>query len=139
MDLIINGIKATPNPGESLFEITKRLGFFKGTLSTDPLAAKIAGKTFTLNYIPLRQKDVDVEGETTRRAVAASGGVVQLLSYKDALGKEVYKRTAQFIIFLAIKKCWPEAVLQSANECMEEEILGGIDTQCTSGLASDVA
>ena len=109
MDLIMNGISVAPRPGESLFEIAKRLGFFEGRLSKDPIAAKIIGKTFTLNYIPLRQKDIGDERESMRRAIAASGGVIQLLSYKDTLGKEVYKRTAQFIIFLAIKKCWPNA------------------------------
>ena len=109
MDLIMNGISVAPRPGESLYEIAKRLGFFEGRLSKDPIAAKIIGKTFTLNYIPLRQKDIGDERESMRRAIAASGGVIQLLSYKDTLGKEVYKRTAQFIIFLAIKKCWPNA------------------------------
>ena len=112
MNLTINGISVTPSPGESLYDITRRLGFFNGKLSSDPLAAKIIGKTFTLNYIPLREKDVDIDRESMRRAIAASGGVVQLLGYKDALGKEVYKRTAQFIIFLAIKKCWPNAEAQ---------------------------
>ena len=109
MNLIINGISVTPNPDETLFEIAMRLGFFEGKLSTDPIAAKIKGKTFTLNYVPLRQKDIQLERESMRRAITASGGNVQLLRYSDALGKEVYKRTAQFIIFLAIKKCWPDA------------------------------
>ena len=109
MKLTINGISVTPSPGESLYDITKRLGFFEGRLATDPIAAKIIGKTFTLNYIPLREKDVGEERESLRRAIAASGGEIKLLRYKDVLGKEVYKRTAQFIIFLAIKKCWPEA------------------------------
>lgn len=109
MNLIINGISVTPKPDESLYEIAKRIGFSGEKLSSDPLAAKIAGKIFTLNYVPLRQKDVGLVGESMRRAVAASDGIVQLLFYKDTLGKEVYKRTAQFIIFLAIKKCWPDA------------------------------
>ena len=109
MKLTINGISVTPSPGESLYDITKRLGFFEGRLATDPIAAKIIGKTFTLNYIPLREKDVGEERESLRRAIAASGGEIKLLRYKDVLGNEVYKRTAQFIIFLAIKKCWPEA------------------------------
>ena len=100
MNLTINGISVEPRPDESLFEITKRIGFSGEKLSLQPIAAKIAGKIFTLNYVPLRKKDVDLVGESMRRAVAASDGIVQLLFYKDSLGKEVYKRTAQFIIFL---------------------------------------
>ena len=109
MKLKINGISVTPMPDESLYEMTKRLGLFKGKLSTDPIAAMIIGKTFTLNYVPVRQKDVQTERDSMRRAIAASDGNITLLTYNDSLGRAVYKRTAQFIIFLAIKKCWPEA------------------------------
>ena len=97
MNLIIDGIKAQPIIGESLLDITKRLGLFKDSLSSDPIAAKIAGEVFTLNYIPLRQRDVFYERESMRKAMAASGGVVKLLRYGDPLGMDVYTKTAQFI------------------------------------------
>ena len=56
MQLIIDGISVTARPDQSLLDIAKELGMIKGKLSTDPIAAKIAGEVFTLNYIPPRQK-----------------------------------------------------------------------------------
>ena len=109
MQLIINNQKITAQPGQSLLDMVKSMGLIQGKLSTDPIAAKIAGETFTLNYIPLRQKDVQEERESIRKAMAASDGQVQLLSYQDPTGKDVYTRTAQFILFLAIRQLWPKA------------------------------
>jgi uridine kinase len=74
-----------------------------------PLAAKIAGEVFNLNYIPLREKDATPDSPTIRRAMAASGGEVHLLHYADPAGKEVYARTAQFVMFLALHRLWPQA------------------------------
>jgi uridine kinase len=76
-------------------------------LSERPLAAKIAGEVFTLNYIPLREKDMTRTG--TRAAMAASDGNIKLLYYTDAAGKELYTRTAQFVVFLALRRLWPNA------------------------------
>ena len=109
MQLIINNQKITPKPGQSLLEMVKEMGLITGKLSTDPIAAKIAGETFTLNYVPLRQKDVQEERESIRKAMAASDGNVQLLYYQDPLGKDAYTRTAQFVLFLAIRQLWPNA------------------------------
>jgi len=109
MKLTIDGIAAEALPGRSLLDIIGDLGRVKGKLSTDPLAAKIAGEVFTLHYIPVRQKDVSPERSSMRRAMAASGGVVQLLRYRDAAGREVYTRTAQFVLFLALRQLWPQA------------------------------
>ena len=109
MQLIINNQNITPKPGQSLLEMVKEMGLITGKLSTDPIAAKIAGETFTLNYVPLRQKDVQEERESIRKAMAASDGNVQLLYYQDPLGKDAYTRTAQFILFLAIRQLWPNA------------------------------
>ena len=89
--------------------MVRQLGLSTGTLSPEPLAAKIAGAVFTLNYIPLRQKDVQPERESIRKAMAASGGQVHLLRYQDAPGKDAYRRTVQFVLFLAIRQLWPEA------------------------------
>ena len=110
MQLRIDGRNVSPQPGESLLEMIKRLGLESDYLSKRPLAAKIAGEVFTLNYIPLREKDVSPERSSIRRAMAASGGEVRLLRYGDEAGKEAYIRTAQFVIFLALRRLWPDAV-----------------------------
>ncbi len=93
-------------PEASLLQMIKQLGLDDVRLSRRPLAAKIAGEVFTLNYIPVRQKDVDRIG--VRKAVAASDGQVKLVRYQDAAGKELYTRTAQFVIFLALNRLWPK-------------------------------
>lgn len=109
MKLIIDGIEVTARTGESLLDIVKRIGLVRGRLSSDPLAAKLAGEVFTLNYIPIRQKDVLPERESVRKAVAASEGRVRLLRYSDPTGRDAYRRTAQFVLFLAIEQLWPNA------------------------------
>ena len=58
MDLTMEGRKVLPQPGQSLLELVKQLGLDGSTLTERPLAAKIAGEVFTLNYIPVRQKAV---------------------------------------------------------------------------------
>ena len=109
MELIIDGIKTEVKMGESLFDIAKRLGFFKGSLKTDPIVAKLAGEVFTLNYVPMRKKDNGIERESIRKAVAASGGNVSLLRYSDPAGRDAYTRTAQFVVFLAMWRLYPGA------------------------------
>lgn len=110
MELRIDGCPAVPRAGQSLLQIIRELGMDDCKLAKRPLAAKIAGEVFTLNYIPLREKDICGDGGTLRRAMAASGGQVRLLRYGDDVGKETYIRTAQFVIFLAIRQLWHEAV-----------------------------
>ncbi|MBQ8416696.1 MAG: hypothetical protein IJX13_07375, partial [Clostridia bacterium] len=109
MKLTVDGRWVNALPDRSLLDIVKELGLLTGKLSTDPLAAKIAGKVFTLNYIPVRQKDVHPDRESMRTAMAASGGRITLLRYADPLGREAYTRTAQFILFLAIRQLYPAA------------------------------
>ena len=109
MNLIIDGREVVARADPSLLDIIREMGLVTGKLSTDPIAAKIAGDVFTLNYIPLREKDVRRDSERVREAVAASGGIVRLVRYSDAAGSEVYTRTAQFVLFLAIEQLWPEA------------------------------
>ena len=106
-------------PGQSLLQITQEMGLFEGKLSTDPLAAKIAGRVFNLNYIPVREKDIK-ERESMRKAMAASGGVVRLLRYSDPIGRDVYKRTAQFVLFLALRRLWPDArATMTQGRCLD--------------------
>ena len=92
MKLLIDGYEITPKPMQSLFDMLGELGLVQGKLSTDPIAARIAGRIFTLNYIPLRQKDITPDRSSIRKAMAASGGVVHLLYYTDHDGRDAYKR-----------------------------------------------
>lgn len=110
MKLYIDNHVIEPKVDQSLFDIVKELGYFQGKLSTDPLVAKIAGRVFTLNYVPLRSKDVTPDRESIRTAMEASGGNIRLFGYNDPLGREAYLRTAQFIIFLALEQLYPQAV-----------------------------
>ena len=110
MLLRIDGKEIEAKPGQSLLELVTELGLQGSSLGDMPLAAKIAGEVFTLNYIPVRRKDATPERNSIRRAMAASDGVVRLLRYGDEAGKECYIRTAQFVIFLALRQLWPESV-----------------------------
>ena len=109
MQLTIDGKVISARPDQSLLDLVKAVGLEEGSLSRRPLAAKLAGEVFTLNYIPVRRQDADPDRPSIRRAMAASGGEVRLLRYSDSAGKECYIRTAQFLIFLALRQLWPGA------------------------------
>ena len=109
MKLTFDGNQIQTTPGTSLLQLVHQLGLNGTSLADCPLAAKIAGEVFNLNYIPLREKDTLPDRPSIRRAMAASGGEIHLLRYHDAAGREVYARTAQFVIFLAIHRLWPNA------------------------------
>ncbi len=109
MELYVDGRKAYAKPGQTLLEILKELNMDGSKLSDRPIAAKLAGEVFNLNYIPLRLSDVCSERTSYRRAMAASQGKVHLLYYSDPYGKDVYERTAQFVLFLALRQLWPHA------------------------------
>ena len=109
MNLSIDGRKILAQPGQSLLDLVNQLGIQGKALSQRPLAAKLAGEVFTLNYIPVRQKEAEADRPSMRRAMAASKGEVRLLYYGDAAGKECYVRTTQFVLFLAMEQLWPKA------------------------------
>ena len=109
MRLNIDGFLTTATPDQTLRDILSTLNMDNKELSQRPLAAKIAGEVFNLNYIPVRSKDSRADRPSIRRAMAASGGNVHLLRYADPTGKDVYTRTAQFVLFLAIHRLWPKA------------------------------
>ena len=109
MKLMIEGIPVIPEPDESLLQLVRRIGLDVPQLSQRPLAAKIAGEVFNLNYIPVRKKDMVEDRPSIRRAMAASNGVINLLRYDDPAGKDVYARTVQFVLFLAIHQLYPKA------------------------------
>ena len=110
MLLTVDGRSIQPVPDRSLLALIRDLGLDCDDLSCRPLAAKLAGEIFTLNYIPLRQKDAAPERNSIRRAMAASGGVVRLIRYGDEAGREAYTRTLHFVVFLAIRQLWPDSV-----------------------------
>ena len=146
MKLRLEGREVQAQPGESLLQILQRMGMDEMPLSKRPLAAKIAGEVFTLNYVPLRQKDM--ERTAVRAAVAASDGEVKLLRYTDAAGKELYLRTAQFIMFLALRRLWPDVKAKihctvGAGLLIEMEkpadfSLTALENQMRSIIASDI-
>lgn len=109
MKLVIDGICVTPQPDESLLDLVRRIGLDDPLLSNRPIAAKLAGEVFNLNYIPLRKKDLSEDRVSIRRAMEASNGVIQLLRYDDPAGKDVYARTVQFVLFLALHQLYPRA------------------------------
>ena len=141
MQLQIDGVSVKAEPGQSLLEIIQKLGMDDGGLSSRPLAAKIAGEVFNLNYIPVRIADMCHERPSIRRAMAASGGNVQLLRYADPSGKDVYARTAQFVLFLAIRQLWPRARAKmncTVGSALFVEVLGD-DTFSSDALKKRVA
>ena len=107
MKLQINGCGITAKPGQTLWELVKSLDLDSEKISGRPLAAKIAGEVFNLNYVPVRVEDLCSDRPSIRRAMAASGGEVKLLYYCDPSGREVYTRTAQFVLFLALENVYP--------------------------------
>ena len=110
MKLKIDGHEIVAQAGQRLLDLIRILGLDSDRLSKRPLAAKIAGEVFTLTYVPLREQEFQPDRPSMRRAMAASGGEISLLRYTDAAGKEAYNRTAQFVIFLAMRQLWPNSV-----------------------------
>ena len=140
MFLTIDGVKVQARPGQTLLELIKQLGMDAPDLADRPLAAKLAGEVFTLNYIPVREKDAAPDRPSIRRAVAASGGEVRLLRYADTQGREAYARTAQFVLFLALHRLWPEARAKmncTLGASVYYEVAGAKDFSA-SGLSEQV-
>ena len=109
MQLTIDGISTEVNAGESLLAVVRRLGLDSTDLKTRPLAANIAGETFTLNYVPLREEQASTNQRVTlRRAMRAANGVVSLLRYDSARGNRVYERTMLFVFLLAMRELYPK-------------------------------
>ena len=110
MKLTIDNLQIVAQPGQTLLELVRALGLDSNSLSDRPLAAKIAGETFTLNYVPVRASEDGVLPASQRRAMAASGGKVTLLRYGDTTGREAYTRTVQFVLFLALRQLYPGVI-----------------------------
>jgi len=108
MKLYIDGYEIYAKPGQTLLELVDILGLNSSLLSTRPIAAKIAGEVFNLNYVPVRVTDLCADRPSIRRAMDASGGEIHLLYYRDPSGRDVYDRTVQFVLFLALENCYPQ-------------------------------
>lgn len=109
MKLTINGQEIILGSGESLYDAVQRLGMVKGRLSADPIAAKMAGRVFTLNYIPDAADKEPFARDSVKKAIAAANGHIKLVTYNDLAGRDAYVRCAQFSVFLAMERLWPEA------------------------------
>ena len=109
MYLTIDGHKIDAQPGKSILQLIQNLNLDSDRLSERPIAARIAGEVFTLNYIPVRHTGEDGDTAVMRRAMEASGGEIHLIRYRDSSGKKCYIRTAQFTMFLAMKQLWPDS------------------------------
>ena len=108
MILQIEGISTEVYEGESLQDIVKRLNLDSDSLKTRPLAAQLAGETFTLGYVPVK-KAAEEETRSIRRAIRAAKGNISLLRYEDARGKSVYERTMLFVFLLGMRNLFPDA------------------------------
>jgi len=107
MQLRIDGMSIEAQPGETLLTLIKRLGLDNDVFPSRPIAAKIAGEVFNLNYVPVRTGDVQADRTSIRRAMAASAGNITLIRYNDPAGRDVYARTTQFVLFLALHQLYP--------------------------------
>ena len=97
--------------GESLLDLVRRLNLDTDSLKTRPIAADIAGEVFTLNYVPVREKEHG-DAPTTfrmRKAIRKGGGEVKLIRYEESRGRAIYERTIIYIFFLAMRELFPQA------------------------------
>jgi uridine kinase len=111
MQILIDSIPAEVRTGESLLDIIRRLGLDTDSLKTRPIAADIAGEVFTLNYVPMRQKEQG-DAPTTfrmRKAIRKGSGEVKLIRYGESRGRAIYERTIIYIFFLAMRELFPAA------------------------------
>ena len=140
MKLSIDEREIFAKPQMTLLDMVNELGLDSDRLTEKPLAAKIAGEVFNLNYIPQRDKDISGERPSMRRAMAASKGVVKLLRYRDPAGKDVYTRTSQFVMFLALHQLWPHArgkMNCKVGKALYIEVTGAEDF-CVSKLKAQI-
>ena len=145
MQLSIDGHVIAARPEMSLLALIRCLDLDCVSFSERPIAAKIAGEVFNLNYIPVREESGETDRASIRRAMAASNGVVQLIRYSDPAGKDVYSRTVQFVLFMALHQCWPKAQVKmnfSVGKALFVEVSNapdfsvGILKQCVTDLVN---
>ncbi len=111
MQIRIDHLPVEAATGESLLELVRRLDLDTDSLKTRPIAADIAGEVFTLNYVPVREKEHG-DAPTTfrmRKAIRKGGGEVRLIRYEESRGRAIYERTIIYIFFLAMRELFPQA------------------------------
>ena len=111
MQILIDGNPVEVRKDETILSMVKRLGLDTDSLKTRPLAADIAGEIFTLNYIPMREKEQS-DAPTTfrmRKAIRKSNGEIKLIRYNETRGKAIYERTMIYVFFLAMRELFPQA------------------------------
>ena len=111
MEIRIDGVAVQAEAGKSILDMVREHGWDTDSLKTRPLAADIAGEVFTLNYVPMRQKE---QGETPttfrmRKAIRKSSGEIKLIRYEENRGKAIYERTVIYVFFLAMRELFPKA------------------------------
>ena len=111
MQIRIDHLPVEAQTGESLLDLIRANGLDTDSLKTRPIAADIGGEIFTLNYVPVRQKE---QGDTPttfrmRKAIRKGGGEVKLIRYGESRGRAIYERTIIYIFFLAMRELFPQA------------------------------
>lgn len=111
MQLFIDGVAIDAKAGESLLSLVSRLSLDTGKLSTRPLAARMAGETFNLNFAPIR---ADENGsESPRRAVRLCKGRLSLLRFGSDLGNRIFERSLLLLYIAAMQNILPGARVHS--------------------------
>lgn len=87
----IEGHSIPLTEGRTILEYIGEAGLSGDSMQDKPLAAKLGGEVFNLNYAPRR------------------GLALKLLRFADEEGRRVYERTLQFILILAVRRIFPDA------------------------------
>ena len=90
MKLHIEGRETVAKTDQSLRQILMEMGLDSASLTTRPIAAKIAGEVFNLDYVPVREKDI-LDLKSVQYAILETGGNLSVFPYpkeKPASAKE---------------------------------------------------
>ena len=109
MQLFLDGKAIEAQCGETLLTLVRRAGLDSLDMAQRPIAAQIGGDIYTLNVDPVHETPTGIE---PRQAVRRAQGQIKLLRYGDDLGKRVYERTLQYVLFMALRQLWPKAKVQ---------------------------
>ncbi len=91
MQFRIDGIPCELEQGQTILDAVRTLGLDSDSPARRPLAVRLGGEVFNLNYTPFREADM------------------QLLRYCDEEGRRVYERTLQFVLIMCVRKLFPTA------------------------------
>lgn len=91
MLITVDGKTVTLETGGTVSEAIRLAGLNADTAGERPLAARIGGEIFNLNYTLKRDCELN------------------LLRFADEEGRRVYERTLQFVFISAVRKCLPDA------------------------------